>query len=143
MQKIRFEITHTQPEKSAEALAIKLAEAFNNVALFERQVVDFKQCALEEKRKARDCQIILSNLTQWRAQLKQDRENGVERKISRMEPMLSYDPEALAEEIVKSKTDSETYTETADEFRLKAGSCRKEIIKLQTEIREINQQIKK
>jgi len=138
---IRLEITHTNPEKSAEALAVKLAEAFNNAALFDRQAVDFKQQAQDERRKAQGIQVIISNLTQWRNQLEEDRKNGIERKISRMEPMLSYDPDALEKELVKNKKDAKTYTEMSDDFTSKAKKSRQDIVNLQVEISKINAQI--
>jgi hypothetical protein len=135
---IRFEITRSDPEKTPERLAIKLAEAFNSVALFERQAVDFKRQAHDERRKAIDIEAILVQLNTWRQRLAEDKKNGVDREISRMEPMLTYDPDALQEQLVQHKADIKKFTEMSDDFIKRAVEGRRDINTLQADIREAN-----
>lgn len=141
--KIYFEITHSDPEKTPERLALKLVEAFNDTSLFERQALDFKQQSQDERRKGQEVEIILSNLTSWKKKLKEDRENGIERKISRMEPMLSYDEDALAEQLAKNKADAAEFNKMAEEHSTKALAARRDVARLQAEIKEAHEAAKK
>lgn len=133
---IRLEITHTDPEKTPERLSLKLIEAYNNVSIFERQAQDYRHQASDERRKGSQIQIILSSLKEWRKKLKEDQDNGIERKISRMEPMLSYDYDELVNELSKYQTDANKYHEMSDDFRAKAESAKRDTVVLQIQIKE-------
>lgn len=133
---VRLEIKHTNPEKDAERLAVKLAEAYNNASLFDRQAFDYKQQAAEERRKGTEIQSILLRLNDWREQLKKDQENGVERNISRMEPMLSYDERALEQELSKYKEDANKFQKMSDDFKNSATAARRDTATIQLDLKE-------
>lgn len=135
---ISLKIEHSDPEKSPERLATKLAEAYNNMALFERQAIDYRRQAADERRKGADIQGVIVRLKEWRKQLAKDLENGIERKISRMEPMMSYDLEALQKELEMYKENSIKFHKMSDDFQSKADQARRDTVMLQLDIKKAN-----
>ena len=135
---VTLKIEHTDPEKTSERLAIKLAEAYNNMTLFERQAIDYKRQANDERRKGTDIQGVIMRLKDWKKQLERDLKDGVERKISRMEPMMSYDSDALQKELEMYKENSIKFHKMSDEFQSQANQARRDTVVLQLEIKKAN-----
>lgn len=128
----KFEIVQDDGE-TLESLAINLAEAYSNKNLFENQGHAFMQQAQFERQKANDRTFLLFKLDEY----KRDKKNwGPDHKISRMEPMETYDPEMLEEERQLFLKRANEFHEQSNDFFAKAKKEQLKISSIQVKIKK-------
>ena len=127
--------------ETVEQLAIWMAESMGRKAYYERQAMAFRQQCQFERQKATERNTIMFQLKEYNRQKKRDVLAGVVRKVSRMEPMETYDREILEQE-------KNLFQERANDFHIKADNfdnlANKEELKIKeyqkriSELRNIN-----
>lgn len=121
-----FEVVQDTGE-TVEHFAVCMAESLGSKAYYEKQAGAFRQQCQSERQKATQITYILFQLKEYNRQKKRDLAEGVVRKVSRMEPMETYDSKLLEEE-------KKMFQERANEFHKKADNfddlARKEELKI-------------
>jgi hypothetical protein len=130
---VSFKIVEDTGE-TIEDLAIWMAEALGRKSYYERQAAAFRLQSQNERRKATDRNTLLFQLKEYNRQKKRDIQAGIVRKVSRMEPMETYDKDMLEQERVLFQSRANEFHKTADSFE---DLARKEDIK----VREYQQHI--
>lgn len=111
----KFEIVEDTGE-TIEQLAIWMAESLGKQSYYERQSMAYRQQSQNERKKAADRTAILFQLKEYNRQKKRDLAAGIERRVSRMEPMETFDQEMLEGECKLFKDRSNEFHKTADSF---------------------------
>lgn len=111
----KFKIVEDTGE-TIEQLAIWMAESMGNQSYYERQATAYRQQCQNERQKATQRNTILFQLKEYNRQKKRDIEAGIERKISRMEPMETYDQAILEDERKIFQERANEFHKTADNF---------------------------
>jgi len=122
---IRFEVTN-HPRFTAEELAIQLADYLQSSADAQEDVRAYQEQIRTERKKIQDHDILIQKVLDFRA--------NPPKKVSRMEPLLQYDLEALQEEVRVAKEcikEWETHIELANE---KNKRCQQETMRIQKEL---------
>jgi len=125
---LKFE--YDRPEDSAQALAIKLAEAFTKSASSQRDAEAFKTNAQSERVKAKQLRDVIF-------QLKERKKNPIP-NVSRMDPLNEYDLEKCEAEFEECKTRAQNFQITSDTFAASAHDSRREAETLQRLIHQAN-----
>lgn len=128
---VKFEIAEDDGE-TLESLAVNLAESLSRKSYYESQASAFRTQAQNERRKAQERVTILFQLKEYN---KQKRNWGPDHKVSRMEPMESYDAELIEEERKLFLQQANDFHKKSDDF---IALSHKENIKISTIQNKIN-----
>jgi hypothetical protein len=137
--KIRLEVTASRPEDSPEAMAVQLAQLLSNVSVFKEQAATYKIQSQNERRKGQELEILLFRHKEWHKRLKEDGKNGIKRKISRMEPMMTYDRDQMKKERDEYMELANKFLDKSNQFAQRAREEDLKAIQLQKKIKEANE----
>lgn len=125
-----FEIVEDDGE-TLESLAIQLAEALSAKSYYDGQESAFRLQSQNERRKAQERNTIIYQLKEYNRQKKHW---SPDHKVSRMEPMETYDAELLEQERQELIKRANDFHEEADKFAKLAKDEQRKIIATQAKL---------
>ncbi len=132
-------VTESNPENTAGALAIKLAEAYNAVAAHETDARTFNDQARAEARKIQECRNALMMLREREREDRKQAKAGLPPiQRSRMDPLATYDRDLIEQEIEMLVARQGNLQDIADGHTEKAKAAKIEIPQLRKAIDEAN-----
>lgn len=133
---VGFKVEGHRPEDEPRAVAIRLANALQAESNARADVASFREQAHSERRKAKEMDATLIRLAEYNRKKAADIAAGVVRKVSRMEPMETYDAAMIKDERAMLIARGQNFTELADEAERRAKAARAEGEALQRQLRE-------
>ena len=126
---IGFKVEHS-PRYTASQLAIMLGEAMQNSINFKADAKAFQEHSEFEIKKVRRFKALLKKL--------ENRKKNPPEKVSRMDPLASYNETLILEELSQSKQRSKDFANMASKKKTMAIKEDSRVLELQKEIRELN-----
>jgi hypothetical protein len=133
---VTFEVCHDTGE-SPQQLATKIAEALNLQGYYIRQAASFREQSNNERKKAQERTLLLFNLREYNRNKRRDKNAGIARKVSRMEPMEFYDENKITEERKMLLDRANEFHKTADNFLMLADKEKNKVIALEKELSDL------
>jgi hypothetical protein len=98
---IGFKIETDRPEDSAGFIATELADSLQIEISARNDIKEYKEAANREREKAKQLSSVLVMLSEYKRKKKEALKNKEEWKVSRMEPMETYDENAIKKERIE------------------------------------------
>jgi hypothetical protein len=124
-----------EPTTTPGQLAIELAESMQNAINYRADAVAFREHSVFEAGKIRKLNTVLFQL--------KERERNPPEKISRMDPLGEYNLDMINEEIALAKARTKEFSDRASSRETEASAEDNKAVRLQREIRELNESLKK
>ena len=130
---VGLKVTQSDPlDIDPSKLAVDLAQYLNSVSLFRQDAATFAERANIERRKA-------SEMGDLIARVRRRRDKGPPENVSRMDPLGSYDPEALQTQQEQHERNAVVMDQKATEAAAKAEKAQREANDTQVLIHKVHQ----